>query len=141
MRKSIMLALVAAAGCAGARSTPPSAHPPPIAVDVELTGGAIPEVIQDQSPETKLQLGHYWSPHFHIGLIIDRTGEQAKVRFDGTRQTLTLTPQYFWFRTEYHRAPNDKLLVVSNTGRITLHVEGAGEDGIWLHRDGDAAPL
>lgn len=145
MRNTILLALLAVAGCAETRSSPPPRHPvvapPPVAVDFEVTAdGGGPEV-KDQSPETKLKLGHYSSPRFQIGLVIDRTGEKAKVRFDGTRTTLTLTPQYFWFRTEYHRAPDDKLLQVDNQGQITLHLQGAGDDGIWLRRDGDADPL
>jgi hypothetical protein len=95
---------------------------------------------RDQPPEVKLKLGHYRSSRFGIGLVIDRTAEEAKVQFDGTAQTLRLFPQYFWHRTEYHRARNEKLLEVRSDGQIILHMEGAGE-GIWLFRDGDADPL
>lgn len=97
---------------------------------------------RNQSPEVKLKLGHYSNSQIGIGLVIDRTGDKvAKVRFDGTDQTIDLKPQYFWHRTEYHRAANEKLLEVRNDGDIRLHMPGIGERGAWLFRDGDADPL
>jgi hypothetical protein len=139
MRHTLILLAVASCGPTTPRPSPVAVAP--VAVDFELRGE--PALSQrDQPPDIKLKLGHYISPRFGIGLVIDRTGDNAaKIRFDGTDQTISLFAQYFWHRTEYHRAHNDKVLEVSNTGQIHLHVAGAPEHGISLFRDGDADPL
>ncbi len=140
-----------AAGCAAAPHAPPqAAAPPPVTVDFEIHGEGDPVAAaypaREQSPEVKLRLGHYSSGRLGVGLVIDRTNEKiAKVRFDGTGQTIKLEPQYYWHRTEYWKAltgaPNDKLLVVDHTGHVALHMEGLGDHGASLYRDGDADPL
>lgn len=156
MRTWTLLFLVA--GCATA-PPPPTIAPPPVAVDFEVHGDATSgatvandnraaapaetaPATRNQPPEMKLKLGHYSSGRLGLGLVIDRTDEKiAKVRFDGTAQTIALVPQYFWHRTEYHKAENQKLVVFHNNGLVVLHMEGIGEDGAWLRRDGDADPL
>jgi hypothetical protein len=144
------LILLALASCAAPTPRPPPVAVAPIAVDFEIRGEspAAPApttelpTTRNQPPDVKLKLGHYSSPRFGIGLVIDRTGEKgAKIRFDGTDQTISLFVQYFWHRTEYHRAQNEKVLEVSNTGHIRLHMSGVPEGGISLFRDGDADPL
>jgi hypothetical protein len=148
------LILLALAGCAPISRPPPPIAVAPMAVDFEIRGEPAqtpagpttdhpqPPTTRNQPPDVKLKLGHYINPRFGIGLVIDRTGEKtAKIRFDGTDQTISLFVQYFWHRTEYHRVQNEKVLEVSNTGRIHLHMSGVPEGGILLFRDGDADPL
>ena len=146
------LLFVVAAGCAATppppAATPVAPPPPPVAVDFEVHGSVAAEetVAKNQAPELKLKLGHYKTYRLGIGLVLDRTNDKkAKVRFDGTDQTVELIPQYFWHRTEYHRAltgaPNDKVIVVHHGGDVMLHMEGLGDDGAYLWRDGDADPL
>lgn len=162
MRHAMFLMAIPVTGCGGpAAQAPAPVAAQPVVVDFAFHGegahgeGAPPgrtgagadaccapeaRPTRDQPPEVKLKLGHYQSPRFGIGLVIDRTGDDAKVRFDGTDRTIRLFPQYFWHRTEYHRAQNDKVLEVRNNGHVILYMEGAGE-GIWVFRDGDADPL
>lgn len=162
MRHVMFLSAILMIGCGGAVARAPApAAAESVQVDLAIHGEEAPPgrtdaeaccaggvratrdgapATRDQPPEVKLKLGHYRSSRFGIGLVIDRTGEDAKVRFDGTDRTIRLFPQYFWHRTEYHRARNEKLLEVRSDGQVMLHMEGAGE-GIWVFRDGDADPL
>jgi hypothetical protein len=141
-----ILPVLLAAAChqptAQAPTTPPPVQPvQPVRVDFEVVGttdspAARPE--RAQPPEIKLKLGHYRSDRAGIALVIDRTGDDAKLLFDGTDQVVRLVPQYFWHRTEYHRTVGHKMLETRSHGEIVLYLSG---QEIWLYRDGDADPL
>jgi hypothetical protein len=95
----------------------------------------------DQPPERKLRLGHYSSGRRGIGAIIDRTGREALVRYDGATDVLHLLPEPAPFgRTDWSVSGNHVVMQTWDDGRVVVYVDGA-TGGIYLHRDGDAEPL
>src|ERR1041385_2731369 len=47
---------------------------------------------KNQPPDIKLKLGHFTDRRHNIGLVIDRTGHEAKLRFDGSGEVMKLDP-------------------------------------------------
>ena len=97
---------------------------------------------RDQPPDIKLKLGHYSNHARGIGLVIDRTGKEAKIRFDGTDQIIRLDPTPGTHgRTDYIKSVNHVVMHVWKNGRVVVYVPGSTDDGIDVRRDGDADPL
>jgi hypothetical protein len=133
-------------GCAATQpppQPPPPAPPPPqpVRVDFEVAGEATGEepasCERAQSPEVKLAVGHWRSLRRGIGLVIDRREKHALIQFDHGA-TERLEARFFWFRTEYVRAGEEKVLEFRNDGATVVFVGG---QEIYLHRDCDAEPL
>lgn len=100
-----------------------------------------PHVTKEQPPEVKLKLGHYVNEKRGIGVVVDRTQHAAKLRFDGTQQTLALDPQPGSDgRTDYIKSANHVVLQVWDDGRVVVYLDDV-RDGIAVKRDGDADPL
>jgi hypothetical protein len=94
---------------------------------------------KDQPPEIKLKLGHYRNARRGIGLVFDRSTEQAKLRFDGTSEILKLDRQHgAGDRIDFIRSLGHVVLQQWDDGRVVVFVGG---DGIEVRRDGDADPL
>ena len=97
---------------------------------------------RDQPPDIKLKLGHYSNSARGIGLVIDRTGKEAKIRFDGTDQILRLDPTPGPSdRTDYIKSVNNVVMHVWKNGRVVVYVPSSTDGGIEVRRDGDADPL
>jgi hypothetical protein len=108
---------------------PPVEPPPPV------------EPSMDQPPEIKLRLGHYRSGRRGIGAVIDRTGREALLRYDGTAEVLHLLPEPAPLgRTDWSVSGNHVVMQTWDDGRVVVYVDG-DKDGIYLRRDGDAEPL
>jgi hypothetical protein len=163
MRTLSSLILVVAA-CSSSR--PPPSTPPPQATIVEWEvhgqdgpGGApgsapgsqpsgpaaaapAPAVdrTRPQPPEIKLKLGHFTNAKHNIGLVIDRTNKEARLRFDNTTDVLRLDPMRSRDRIDYVRTINQVVLQVWDNGRMVVFVPGTSES-IDVVRDGDADPL
>jgi hypothetical protein len=166
---SLLLAAAATAACTSSRPAP-SAPPPqqqPTVVEWEVHGqegppgdpgadpnapppGAAEPTAQPpppapkrtlaQPPEVKLKLGHFTDAKHNIGLVIDRTNKEARVRFDHTPQVMRLDPMRAPGRTDYIRTINQVVLQVWDSGRVVVFVPNASES-IDVVRDGDADPL
>ena len=93
-----------------------------------------------QPPEVKLKLGHFTDARHNIGLVIDRTNKEARLRFDHTPQVLRLDPMRSRDRIDYVRTINQVVLQVWDSGRVVVFVPNASES-IEVVRDGDADPL
>jgi hypothetical protein len=93
-----------------------------------------------QPPEIKLKLGHFTNARHNIGLVIDRTNKEARVRFDHVPQVMRLDPMQSSGRIDYVRTINQVVLQVYNSGRVVVFVPGTSES-IDVVRDGDADPL
>jgi len=93
-----------------------------------------------QPPEVKLKLGHFTDAKHNIGLVIDRTNKEARVRFDHMPQVMRLDPMRAPGRTDYVRTINQVVLQVWESGRVVVFVPNASES-IEVVRDGDAEPL
>ncbi len=93
-----------------------------------------------QPPEIKLKLGHYTNAKHNIGLVIDRTNKEARVRFDNVPQVMRLDPIRSSGRVDYIRTMNNVVLQVYDSGRVVVFVPGTSES-IEVVRDGDADPL
>lgn len=93
-----------------------------------------------QPPEVKLKLGHYTNARHNIGLVIDRTNKEARLRFDHVPQVMRLDPMQSRDRIDYVRTINNVVLQVWNNGRVVVFVPGTSES-IDVVRDGDADPL
>jgi hypothetical protein len=148
-----MAVVVALVGCTP--SEPPSVlviHPgvlvpalspvgPPCCAPGAADEPPLTERPPDQPPEIKLELGHYSNTRVGIGAVIDRTGREALLRYDGTGETLHLVPTPGQFgRVDYEVSGNHVVMQAWPDGRIVVHIAGS-EDGIPLRRDGDADPL
>jgi hypothetical protein len=163
MRTPISILLVVAA-CSSSRP-PPSAPPPqPTVVEWEVHGqegagsdpGGAPgdpssagapaapapgvDRTRPQPPEIKLKLGHFTDAKHNIGLIIDRTNKEARVRFDHVPQVMRLDPIRSSGRIDYVRTISQVVLQVHDNGRVVVFVPGTSES-IEVVRDGDADPL
>jgi hypothetical protein len=139
---------------------PPAPIPPPpppgTVVDFEVHGPAPTDTIpgapvgtgnpsgpdrtRPQAPDIKLRLGHYTNARHQIGLVIDRTNKEARVRFDHVPQLLKLDPIRGTGRIDYVRTINEVVLQVYDSGRVVVFVPNTRES-IDVTRDGDADPL
>jgi hypothetical protein len=106
---------------------------------VAPAGGAVAPGTRNQPPELKLKLGHFTDKQHNIGLVIDRTGHEAKLRFDGG-DVMRLDPQRSSGRIEYVKVINRPVLQVWDDGRVSVFVPGHS-DSIDVVRDADADPL
>jgi hypothetical protein len=96
---------------------------------------------KDQPPEVKLKLGHYANTKRGIGLVVDLTHHEARVKYDGTKKIQKLDPvNHSRDSTSYGPTINQVTLVVYDSGRIEVWVAGS-ENMIPVERDGDADPL
>ena len=144
----INVAVLVLAGCSQPQpQRPQSASPQPHAVvhtevhEVHAVGVVGPPHVA-QPPDIKLKLGHYSNAERGIGLVIDRTGKEAKVRFDGTDVIFRLDPTPGSHgRIDYLRTINNVMLHVWKNGRVVVYVPNSDEGGIEVRRDGDADPL
>jgi hypothetical protein len=160
----LILAVAASAAACSSPSRPPPSPPGPQAtiVEWEVHGqegppgdpggalgdpgapGAAPAPAADrtrpQPPEIKLKLGHYTNARHNIGLVIDRTNKEARVRFDHTADVMRLDPIRSSGRIDYIRRINDVVLQVFDSGRVVVFVPGA-PGGLEVVRDADADPL
>jgi hypothetical protein len=94
---------------------------------------------RDQPPELKLKLGHFANKRRGIGIVFDRSTEQAKLRFDGTTEIVQVDPASAGIdRTDYIRSLGHVVLQLWADGRVVVFVNG---DEVDLVRDGDADPL
>jgi hypothetical protein len=116
----------------GTEANPPTATPAPVA-------GSSPTT-KNQSPELKLKLGHFTDRRHNIGLVIDRTGHEAKLRFDGMDQILKLDPMRSAGRVDYVKTINQPVLQVWDDGHVSVFITGHPES-IDVVRDADADPL
>ncbi len=99
-----------------------------------------PDRTRPQPPELKLKLGHYTNAKHNIGLVIDRTNKEARVRFDHVAEVMRLDPIRSSGRIDYVRTLNNVVLQIWDDGRVVVFVPGA-PDGLAVVRDGDADPL
>ena len=139
--------------CSSPSRPPPSApEPQATIVEWEVHGqegppGATPAAhapgpdrTRPQPPEIKLKLGHYTNARHNIGLVIDRTNKEARVRFDHVAEVMRLDPVRSSRRIDYVRTMNNVVLQVWDSGRVVVFVPGTSES-IDVVRDGDADPL
>ncbi len=114
-----------AAACAGRGASPTA-----------TTADATPGEPDDRTPA--LRLGHYSTGDGMHGLVIDRTGERAKIRIDGDAAIIELTARPGDSR--------DTQKLVDPTGKPRLAIDERG-GVVWLDhgkdvfRDGDANAL
>src|SRR5262245_5132103 len=123
----------------GTEGGPPSSVEPGTAANPPAATPA-PNVTKNQSPELKLKLGHFTDKQHNIGLVIDRTGHEAKLRFDGMGQVLKLDPMRSSGRVDYVKTINHPVLQVWDDGRVSVFITGH-PDSIDVVRDADADPL
>ena len=95
---------------------------------------------KNQPPDIKLKLGHFTDRRHNIGLVIDRTGTEAKVRFDGSAEVMKLDPMRSSGRIDYVKTISQTVLEVWDNGRVSVYVPGTN-DSIDVVRDADADPL
>lgn len=141
------LILILFAACSAPPQPAPVGPPPPPAgtvVDFEIHGTAPPpdtaNTDRPQPPDIKLKLGHYSNSRHNIGLVIDRTQKEARVRFDHVPQLLKLDAIRGSGRIDYVRTINEVVLQVWDSGRVVVFVPNTRES-IDVVRDGDADPL
>jgi hypothetical protein len=97
---------------------------------------------RDQPPEVKLRLGHYTSEKRGIGLVVDLTHKEARVKFDGTKDVRKLDQiNQSADSVDYGRNLHSITLRVYKTGRVQVWVPGGSDEAIDVRRDGDADPL
>lgn len=153
LRKLILTLLAACSAPPPPAPVGPPPPPPGTVVDFEIHGttpppangsetgnSAIPDRTRPQAPDIKLKLGHYSSSRHNIGLVIDRTQKEARVRFDHVPQLLKLDPIRGSGRIDYVRTINEVVLQVWDSGRVVVFVPNTRES-IDVVRDGDADPL
>jgi hypothetical protein len=116
------------------------APPPSTGGHVENAPVQLGPTTKNQAPDIKLKLGHFTDRRHNIGLVIDRTGHEAKLRFDGSADVMKLDPMRSSGRIDYVKTINNTVLEVWDNGRVTVWVPGANES-IDVVRDADADPL
>ncbi len=141
-----------AAAPVGPETAPPAApSPPPPQPSATLAKGAVEvEVrlhheIADGSHPTELQttrlVGHYTTPNGKIGFILDRTSDPPRIRLDGDRYTLVMTPRPASKGWLDYVAGNLWVRLDETTGSI-LGFEGPNmREPSYVVRDADARPL
>jgi len=95
---------------------------------------------KNQPPDIKLKLGHFTDKRHNIGLVIDRTGHEAKLRFDGSADVMKLDPMRSSGRIDYVKTISQTVLKVWDDGLVSVFVPGTHES-IDVVRDADADPL
>ncbi len=115
--------------------------------------GTTGPAVREQTPETwatrveeafrsPLQLGHFTTADGGIGLILDRTSEPPRVKFDSSDDIFELTAEDdregIFKGIYYLSAEGKKLIFAAKDGRLALWPTG---DNRPLVRDGDAKPL
>ncbi|MFH0900245.1 MAG: hypothetical protein V2A73_06425 [Pseudomonadota bacterium] len=111
-----------------------------------VTGCAAPRqtttsVTKAPSPVDRAKLGHYSTADGEIGLVLDRSGERAKLRFDGAQDTVELVAKPGAYgRTDYADAGGYVFLNMWPDGRITAY-HPSRPDGVPVKRDRDADAL
>ena len=106
-----------------------------------VTFGLCGLAFAEQPPEVKLKLGHFKNKEHNIGLVIDLTHHEARIRWDGSKTVIKLDPQPgSGGRTDYIKSANHIVLQVWKDGSAEVFVQGS-EDAIAVKRDGDADPL
>jgi hypothetical protein len=144
--KGALVGMLAGACSGSPHQAPSPARTEPVAVTVTLvqppSADPVAVTATNQPPAIKLKLGHYRSASRGIGLVIDRTQHEAKLRFDGTAEILHLDPSPANLgRTDYGRTSHEVLLQVWDDNRIIIYVPGGDGTGLDVLRDGDAEPL
>jgi uncharacterized protein DUF4908 len=104
---------------------------------VAWIGGSITHAYDREPP----RIAHYTSEYARIGFILDRSGELAKLKFDGSEEILVLRWQ--------PAAGGDRLLI-RDDGETVLRISGLGgitlftpenRRGLPVAQDGNAQPL
>jgi hypothetical protein len=120
---------------------------PPGSVEAPSPGGNVETApvqprpgTKNQPPDIKLKLGHFTDKRHNIGLVIDRTGHEAKLRFDGSAEVMKLDPMRSSGRMDYVKTISQTVLEVWDNGRVSVYVPGT-TDSIDVVRDADADPL
>lgn len=124
----------------GTTEGPPGGVEAPPSGDVETPPTVAVATTKNQPPDVKLKLGHFTDRRHNIGLVIDRTGHEAKLRFDGSAEVMKLDPMRSSGRIDYVKTINSTVLEVWDDGRVTVWVPGTKES-IDVVRDADADPL
>jgi hypothetical protein len=136
--KSLLgLAALVLAACGG-DAPPPQVAPAPPASASAASEGLLRPITQGQ-----LAVAHYATADGRIGLVLDRTGDKAKLRIDGDADIVELTPEEDRFggelRGTFLRAPDGKARVyLSAGGGVKLF---HGNDELWVTSDKPADPL
>jgi hypothetical protein len=94
----------------------------------------------EPAPEVKLKLGHFRNKDRGIGLVIDLTHHEARIKWDGSKTVIKLDPQPSAGRTDFIKSANHVVLQVWPDGHAAVFVEGS-QDAIAVWRDGDADAL
>jgi hypothetical protein len=136
----VVLASIALAACGGAAAPAetPAKPAPSASPSATPDDGVFRPITQAQ-----LQVGHYASPDGMVGLVIDRTGPKPKIRMDGDKDIVELTPEEDRFAGELRghnlRAPDNTIrLYITKGGGIRTW---KGRDEVWLTSDKPAEPL
>jgi hypothetical protein len=103
---------------------------------VEMTDGTQPTEFQ-----LRRLVGHYATPDGRFGFILDRTASPPRIRLDGDRYVLALSPLQASKGWLEYTAGGIWMRLDEETGRI-LSVSFSGlKDATRVVRDGDAKPL
>ena len=113
------------------------------AIALALVGGSLANAgpTKDQPPEVKLKLGHYSNDKRGVGVVVDLTHHEARVKYDGTQKVQKLDPiNHSRTSTSYGPTINQVTLVVNDDGRLEVWFPGS-DNLLPVKRDGDADPL
>ena len=100
--------------------------------------------VASNSKPANWKLGHWVSADGMVGLVIDRTAAKPRIRWDGSKDIIELTPQEDRDTKGqllgYHFVSPDgaKVLYLSASGNWVYH---RGKDDLPMQRDADAPPL
>lgn len=107
-------------------------------------GPASPEAGRSELPEGASKLGHFTSADGMVRLVVDRTGEKAKIQLDGSNDVIELTSEEVRSRGELlgHAfiAPDGKRALFLSVHGGLIFVKD-GKDELPLVFDGAAKPL
>src|ERR1700722_12395949 len=125
------LAVLVLAACGG------EAPPPQVATAPTASASAAPEGMLRPITQGQLKVAHYATADGRIGLVLDRTGDKAKLRIDGDADIVELTPEddrFGWeLRGTFLRAPDGKARIyLSAGGQVKLF---HGNDELWVTSD------
>jgi hypothetical protein len=136
MRGVASLGIVSLAlGCGG---SPPPAPPATPTSAVSPGDGVLRPITQGQ-----LKVAHYATGDGVVGLVLDRTGKNPKVRIDGEKDIIELTMEEDRFGGErrgwYLKRPDGRnMLYLGEGGSLKLF---KGADELYLNSDKPADPL
>lgn len=132
--------LLSAVACGKAPSAPAPASPGATASkeNAEKSDGTLRPITQGQ-----LKVAHYATGDGVLGLVLDRTGDRAKVRIDGEKEITELTLEEDRFagqrRGWYMKSPDGKnVLYLGASGNLKIF---RGRDELRLNSDKAAEPL